>query len=89
MKGGRVLFVVDAKKTSLSGRKYIYVSKDDLEKLVRNASTLNAQPLVAYGFSRTDVHVAFPDELMKAEGKNVRLNEGMDLEGFLKNYNAP
>lgn len=86
VKGGRVIFVVDAKKTSVSGRDYIYVSRADLEKLAHHAALLNAQPLVAYGFNRANVCVAFPDDLLQQAGRHVRLQKGLDLEQFLQKY---
>ncbi|QQG39578.1 MAG: hypothetical protein HYS81_04330 [Candidatus Aenigmatarchaeota archaeon] len=86
MKGGRVVFVVDAKKTSVSGKKHIHISRDDVSKIISNASVLNAQPLVVYGFNMGDAFVAFPEELLKNDGKTVRLEDGMLLEKFLQSY---
>lgn len=84
--GGEVVFVVDAKKTSISDREHLYVSKDDIEKIIESGEKLGAQPLITYGFQRTDIFVAFPGELLGGDNKHVRLEEGISLDSFLDNW---
>lgn len=89
MLDGRVVFVVDAKKTSVRRRKYLYVKRGDVEKIMASAASLGARPLIAYGFNMGDVLVAFPEELLKSDGKNFRLEGGLSLETFLRTYVTP
>ncbi len=80
MKEGRVVFLVDAKKTSQRGKNFIYVKRSDVEKIMREAKKLGAKPLIAYGFYRSPIFVAFPEEF---EGV-VKLEPGLELKKFLE-----
>src|SRR3990167_4283961 len=62
LKDGRVHFLIDAKKTSTANR-YIHVRKEDVEKIVREADIVGAEPLITYGFQRTPIFVAFARSL--------------------------
>jgi hypothetical protein len=57
-----------------------------VESVHQEANKIGAQPLVVYGFYRTPMYVAFPSELLEREGKTIRLEESMDLEEFLENF---
>jgi len=83
MKDGRVLFLVDAKKTSQ--KKCIYVSKSDIEKIVREADAVGAEPLIIYGFRYSPVFVSFPREFLKTEG-SAKLEGGLKLKDFLESF---
>lgn len=85
-KHGDVIFLADAKKTSQKNKKYIYLKKEDLKKIIKESKKLKAEPLVIYGFYRTPVYVGFPEELLKSEGRTVRVEKGMTLKKFLRNY---
>ncbi len=80
MKNGKVVFVVDAKKTSQKDKSFIYVRRSDVEKIINESKKLGAKPLIVYGFYRTPVFVAFPEEM----GEVIRLEVGKKLEDFLK-----
>ncbi|MFP4633867.1 MAG: hypothetical protein ACLFM9_02745 [Candidatus Aenigmatarchaeota archaeon] len=88
MKDGRVVFIVDAKKTGQKDRDYIYVGRETVEKIKNEAEKIGAQPLITYGFYRSPIYVETPPELLGREGKNIRLEEGVKLEGFLDNYGS-
>lgn len=83
---GDVVFLVDAKKTSQRDKDYIYLKKEDLEKIIRESKKFKAQPLMTYGFYRTPIYIGFPNELLEEDGKTVRVEGGMILEKFLENY---
>ena len=53
MKNGKVVFVVDAKKTSQKDKSFIYVRRSDVEKIINESKKLGAKPLIVYGFYRT------------------------------------
>lgn len=86
LKDGRVIFLIDAKKTAQRDKDYLYVSRESLERVIRESEKVGAQPLIAYGFWRTPIYVEFPTELVDKDGKNVRLEAGMELEEFLDKY---
>ena len=72
-KEGRTMFLGECKKTGKND--YIYISKDDIDKTVREAERQNAIPLLLYGFKRTPVFAAFPEEL-DFTGKMYRVRKG-------------
>lgn len=86
MKDGRIFFLIDAKKTAQKDKNYIYVSMGSLKSIIQESEKVGAQPLIAYGFYRTPIYVEFPSELVSKESKNVRLEEGIEIEEFLENY---
>lgn len=86
LKDGRVVFLIDAKKTAQRGRDYIYVNRSSVESIVEESKRVGAQPLIVYGFYRTPIYVGFPSELLECEGKTIRLGEGMELTDFLENF---
>lgn len=86
MKDGRIVFLIDAKKTAQKDKDYIYVSKGSIESILEESGKVGAQPLIAYGFYRTPIYVGFPSELIESDGKNVRLEEGTKLGEFLDNF---
>ncbi len=81
LRDGVVKFLVDAKKTSQRERDFIYVRDSDLEKITREAGKIGAVPLIIYGFLRSPIFVAFPEELM--EKNAARLEAGLELKDFL------
>ncbi len=83
MKDGVVDFLVDAKKTSQRNKDFLYVKRADLEKIIRESRKFCAKPLIIYGFYRSPVFVAFPEELLKKSA--ARLEHGLKLKDFLKN----
>jgi len=81
MKEGSVVFLVDAKKTSQKDKKFIYLKRSDVEKIIREAKKLSATPLIIYGFYRTPIFVAFPEEIIKKDV--MKMVEGLRLDEFL------
>ena len=81
MKDGRIDFLIDAKKTSQKDKKAIYISRDDVEKIIKEAKKLCARPLIIYGFHRTPLYVAFPEDLLKKDV--IKVEEGMKLVDYL------
>jgi len=81
IKNGSVVFLVDAKKTSQKDKNFIYLKRSDVEKIIREAKKLKAMPLIIYGFYRTPVFVAFPEEIIK-KGV-IKMENGLKLEDFL------
>lgn len=84
-KGGKTIFLVECKKTGKND--YIYISKDDVTKLIVEARKQKAIPLVAYGFRRTPVFVIEPNELPKTNKMfKVAKGENTPLSDFLKAF---
>ena len=81
MKKGRICFLVDAKKTSQKDKKFIYLKRCDVEKIVHESKKLGARPLMVYGFYRSPIYVAFPEELLKR--KVMRVEGGMKLKELI------
>lgn len=86
MKEGKIHFIIDAKKTGQRDKDHLYVSKKDIESVKEEAEKIGSTPLIVYGFYRSPIYVGTVDELLDREGKNVRLEEGIELENFLQNY---
>jgi len=86
IKDGRIVFIVDAKKTGQRDKDHIYVSRETVEKIKREAENVGAQPLITYGFYRTPIYVETASELLEEDGENVRLEKGVKLKDFLENY---
>ncbi len=86
MKDGRVVFVIDAKKTGQRNKDHIYVSKDSIRSVKEEAERLGTSPLIIYGFYRTPLYVEPAEDLLEREGKHVRLEGEVKLENFLDNY---
>jgi Holliday junction resolvase len=86
-KHGKTFFLAECKKTGKKNKKCIYVSTEDVDKLVKESLQQNAIPLVIYGFNRTPAFVALPKE-MKKSGKMYKLPSGENklLEDFLKGF---
>lgn len=82
MKNGITKFLVDAKKTSQRDKEYLYVTRADLEKIIRESKRFNTRPLIIYGFYRSPIFVAFPEELLKKE--TGRVEPGLKLKNFLE-----
>jgi Holliday junction resolvase len=72
-KDGRTLFLGECKKTGKND--YIYIKKEDIDKTVSEAEKQKAMPLVLYGFRRTPVFVALPEELAFT-GKMYKVAKG-------------
>ena len=83
MKDGMIKFLIDAKKTSQRDKKILYIKMADVEKIIKESKKLNTIPLIVYGFYRSPIFVAFPEELIKKSV--VKLEENLKLEDFLKN----
>mgnify|MGYP000005725244 CR=1 FL=1 len=85
---GKIVFLVECKKTCSKGA--IYVEESDVKRLVEHSKAMGAKPLLAYGFNRTPVFVAFPEKLKK-EGKMYKLTaeDGKTLDEFLKEFKPP
>lgn len=82
VKDGSIKFIVDAKKTSQKNKKDIYISRDDVEKLIREGEKLKTKPLVVYGFYRSPVFVDFPERLIRK--RIIKLSGGKKLEEYLQ-----
>lgn len=84
-KDGKTIFLVECKKT---GKKdHIYISKEDIAKLVEESERQKATPLVVYGFRRTPVFVVEPNNLPKTN-KMFKVTKGENklLSDFLKAF---
>lgn len=81
MRHGVVKFLIDAKKTSQSDKKYIYVKKYDIEKIIKESGRLYAMPLIVYGFDRSSIFVVDARDCIEKE--IVRLESGLKLSDFL------
>lgn len=86
MKDGRMVFIIDTKKTAQRDKDHIYVEKKDVRSIIEEAEKIGTQPLIVYGFYRTPIYVELPSKMMDHEGKTVRLEEGIELEDFMENY---
>lgn len=73
-KGSRILYVCECKKTM---KDRIYVKKEDIEKLEREAERKHVKPLFLYGFNRTPVYVKKPEEL-ETSGKMYKVEDSND-----------
>ncbi|UCG95761.1 MAG: hypothetical protein JSV92_01785 [archaeon] len=82
MKNGKINFLVDAKKTSQRDKDFLYVKRNDLEKIIAESKKLGARPLIIYGFYRSPAFVAFPEKLMKKNA--ARLEAGLELKEYLE-----
>jgi len=82
-KNGKTIFLGECKKTRVHD--CIYVSKDDVAKLLEESRKHSAIPLLLYGFDRTPVFVIRADEL-KSTRKMYKLQEGGTLRDFLKTF---
>jgi len=82
MKNGSIKFIVDAKKTSQKDKKRIYIRRDDVEKLIKEAKKLNTRPLFVYGFYRSPIYVEFPERLLEKDV--IGVDGKIKLEDFLK-----
>jgi len=85
MKDGKISFIVDAKKTSQKNKRYIYLKKHDVEKIIKESEKIKTTPLIVYGFYRTPPFVEFPKNVVNK--KTIRLEEGQELVEFLRNIN--
>lgn len=86
MKDGRVEFVIDSKKTGQRDKDYIYITRENVEKMVNEADKIGAQPLIIFGFYRTPIYVELPQDLLKEDGKTIRLEKSLKLTNFLEKY---
>ncbi|MCD6477706.1 MAG: hypothetical protein J7K87_01760 [Candidatus Aenigmarchaeota archaeon] len=86
MKNGSVVFLVDAKKTSQKDKKVIYLKRYDVEKIIRESKKIGARPLIIYGFYKTPIYVALPEELIKK--KVIKIGGEMTLEEFLTQHTS-
>ena len=84
MKDGKILFIIDAKKTSQRDKNYIYLKKDDVIKIMRESEKIGTTPLIVYGFYKTPAFVEFPKNVVNK--KTIRLEEGLKLETFLEEF---
>lgn len=85
MKDGRIVFIIDAKKTSQKNKKYLHIRKEDVEKIIKESEKLHTEPLIIYSFYRTPVYIEFPKEL-NTNKKTIRLEQGLTLRHFLKKF---
>ncbi len=86
MKDGRIEFIIDAKKTGQRDKDHIYVDRESIESVKKEAEKLGSVPLIVYGFYRTPIYVELAGDLIEREGKHIRLEEGVKLSSFLDNY---
>lgn len=86
MKDGKVVFLIDAKKTGQRDKDHLYVERESIKSVVEESEKVGSQPLIAYGFYRSPIYVGFPSELLEEEGKTVRLEESLEMDEFLENY---
>lgn len=84
-KDGQTVFLGECKKTGT--KDYIYISKDDIDKTILQAEKQNATPILLYGFYRTPVFAALPDELdFTGRMYRVRKGDNMLLSDLLNEF---
>lgn len=82
MKNGKIKFIIDAKKTSQKNKKRIYLKKQDIEKIMKEANKLKTTGIFVYGFYRSPIFVEFAKNLKNK--KIVKLEGRKKLKDFLK-----
>ena len=87
MKDGNIEFLVEVKKTVQKGKDFIYLKRVDLERILKECKKLGAKGLVVYGFYRSPPYVIEAERLK--HNSVIRLEPGLELKEFLKNYCIP
>ncbi|MCD4740725.1 hypothetical protein K8R43_06090 [archaeon] len=72
-KDGQTMFLGECKKTGKND--YIYIAKADIDKTIEHAQRQNALPILLYGFNRTPVFAAMPEDL-EFTGKMYKVKKG-------------